>query len=56
MIAETTGLLLQKERQGHRLKQGHRPRRDPAPPAISPVWGFGGDGTISRRELNGGSR
>ena len=35
------------------MLKGHRPSRDPAPPAVWPVRGFGGDGAGRRRQPNG---
>src|SRR5260370_21338849 len=37
-------------------RPGTEVRLDPAPPASSPVRGFGGDGGNRRRQPNGGSR
>jgi Protein of unknown function (DUF3489) len=40
-----TGFLAPTERHCRGIVEDHGPSRDPAPPAVSPVRGFGGDGT-----------
>ena len=48
-IAETTGLRLRTERQCRHVDAGlfGPSLRDPAPLAIPPLWGFGGDGAFA---------
>ena len=50
-----TGFLLPTERHCCGIVEGLRPSRDPAPPAVSPVRGFGGDGADVVGKPNGRS-